>query len=292
MRRKWEEGKGTKTAARALGVAAVAGALLAGAAALGAHDFWVVPEMFRVPEGWSVHAAGQTGMEFPHSTAAIGEERVAEATLVSAERRVPVRGYTKSGHSLMMEAEPPAAGQWWVAVALEARPIRLSGVQFNGYLAHDGVWDVLERRKAAGKTGEAIAGDTVSEEYTKFAKALVQVGESGPEAYARPVGHAVEFVPLTDPAELEAGDELAARLLWRGEPLAGHAVFAGREGAGEGPTAHARTDSDGVVRFPLFVPGKWYLKAIKMVESDDPEFDYESFWATLTLEVGPGEGGE
>ncbi|MFB6241030.1 MAG: DUF4198 domain-containing protein, partial [Gemmatimonadota bacterium] len=249
---------------------------------LSAHDFWVVPQLFRVPEGWAVHVAGQTGMDFPESLSAIEPGRVAEAELVSSDARIPVEKSFRSGNSLMMEARPEDEGQWWVAVALESRPIRLSQEQFNSYLEHDGVWDVLEERRAA----ESLPTDSVDERYTKYAKALVQVGEGGPDAYGRRVGHPIEFVPLEDPFELRPGDRFRARLLWRGEPLAKHVVFAGRAGAGEGPTTHARTNDEGVVEFPLFVSGPWYLKAIHMAEApDDPELEYRSHWATLTFDV-------
>lgn len=263
--------------------------VVGGAAVLQAHDFWVVPQLFRVPEGWAVQVAGQTGMNFPESLSAIERGRVAEAELVSAEDRMPVEKSFRSGSSLMMEARPDAAGQWWVAVALETRPIRMSASQFESYLEHDGVWDVLEEwRSSSGSTA-----DSVDERYTKYAKALVQVGEGGPEAYGQRVGHPIEFVPLEDPFSLHPGDRFRARLLWRGEPLANHVVFAGRAGAGEGPTSHARTDSKGVVEFPVFVSGPWYLKAIHMAEdADDPEVEYRSHWATLTFRVPPAEGGE
>lgn len=261
--------------------------LVGGAAVLQAHDFWVVPQLFRVPDGWAVHVAGQTGMNFPESLSAIETGRVAEAELVSADRRMPLEKSFRSGNSLMMEARPDAAGQWWVAVALETRPIRLSASQFDSYLEHDGIWDVLEERRA----GDTSA-DSVDERYTKYAKALVQVGEDGPEAYGRRVGHPIELVPLDDPFSLHPGDRFRARLLWRGEPLADHVVFAGRAGAGAGPTSHARTDADGVVEFPVFVPGAWYLKAIHMAEDpDDPEVEYRSNWTTLTFRVPPAEGG-
>ena len=271
---------------RAGGLAAAL--LVGGVAALQAHDFWVVPRLFQVPEGWAVHVAGQTGMNFPESLSAIDEGRVAEAELVSADRRMPVEESFRSGTSLMMEARPDAAGQWWVAVALETRPIRMSASQFDAYLEHDGVWGVLEERRSSG-----TSADSVDERYTKYAKALIEVGEGGPEAWDRRVGHPVEFVLLEDPFSLHPGDRVRARLLWRGEPLANHVVFAGRAGAGEGPTSHARTDSNGVVEFPVFVPGAWYLKAIHMAEDgDDPEVEYRSHWATLTFRVPPAEGGE
>lgn len=267
------------------GLLLAAGLLLAGSTYLTAHDFWLVPELFRVPDGWTVHVAGQTGMEFPKSTSAIAPDRIARAELVSADRKIAVERTARSGASLMMEARPTASGQWWIAAALEPRTIRLTNKQFNGYLRHDGVWDVLERRE-----GDPDPPSHVREEYTKYAKALVQVGDGGPDAYDRSVGHRIEFVPVTDPFALKAGEDFRVRLLWKGEPLANEVVFAGREDAGEAPTWHSYTDSAGIATVPVFVPGSWYVKAIQMVEApDEASVDYRSYWATLSFHVG-GEG--
>lgn len=274
--------------------AALLGALLlmGGASVLSAHDFWVVPELFRVPSGWTVHAAGQTGMTFPESEAAVGPGRVESAELVAAGERVAVEKTARSGSSLMMEARPTADGQWWVAVVLHAREITLSADQFDQYLLHDGVWNVLEERRGSPGRSSSGARDSVRESYTKHAKALIQVGQGGGEVHDEAVGHPVEIVLLDDPFGLRPGEELRARVLWRGEPLSGQVVFAGREGAGSGPTAHAVTDGDGVARFPVFVPGRWYLKTIHMERArETPGLDYRSWWATTTFRVPEAEDG-
>ena len=46
-----------------------------------------------------------------------------------------------------------------------------------------------------------------------------------------------------------------------------------------------RTDADGVARFVLDSPGKWYVKFINMVPVSAPDLDYESKWATLTFQI-------
>lgn len=265
--------------------------LMGGVSVLTAHDFWLVPELFRVPEGWTVHVAGQTGMEFPQSDAAVAPARVATAELVSADERVGIDRAARSGSSLMMEARPPSDGGWWVAVALHPREITLSAEQFDRYLLHDGIWDVLERRRRESGAGPAAgARDSVRESYTKYAKALLQVGEGGPSVHGEAVGHPVEIVLLDDPFRSGPGEELRARVLWRGQPLAGQVVFAGREGAGSGPTSHAVTDDEGIARFHLFVPGRWYLKTIRMERAAEGSgLDYRSWWATTTFRVPEAE---
>ena len=110
-----------------------AGALLASAATLYGHDFWLVPDAFQIAEGAAIAVRGQTSSRFPTSEAAVALDRVAEARLLSA----------------------------------------------------DGV--------------------------------VVEVG-GGARAFARTAGHPLEFVPLSDPSALRAGERAAFRLLYRGRP--------------------------------------------------------------------------
>jgi hypothetical protein len=179
-----------------------------------------------------------------------------------------------------------AAGALLVGVSTKPRRIELSAADFDAYLEHDGVLDVLETRRRQG-----VSDAPVRERYSKHVKALFRVGgESGP-AWGLALGYPAEIVPLSDPNGLAAGGVLEARVLVRGAPLAGQLVYASYAGfaAGEGDAhreaLHARTDAQGVVRFTLPRAGRWYLRLIHMVPLEEQGVDYESLWATLTFEV-------
>ncbi len=71
-----------------------------------------------------------------------------------------------------------------------------------------------------------------------------------------------------------------------GEPVPNQLVFAGGHGAdGAMDEASARTDASGHVRFRLGEAGRWYVRFIHMVRTDDADLDYESKWATLSFEI-------
>lgn len=179
-------------------------------------------------------------------------------------------------------------GTYLIGVSTAARVIALTAEEFNDYLVHDGISDLIAQREAAGTTNR-----DATERYSKHVKALIQVGDARSDQWATELGYPVEFIPLSNPYELSRGDELRVRFLRAGEPVANQLVYAnydghhGHDAAGEHVEAvTTRTDANGVATIPLGGTGRWYVRTIHMVETTtEPDVDYESNWATLTFEV-------
>jgi uncharacterized GH25 family protein len=161
---------------------------------------------------------------------------------------------------------------------------------FESYLVEEGLDAIAEIRKERGES----AGPAV-ERYTKFAKAVVEVGDGSSAAptFRDAVGHALEILPLDDPTRIRAGEPLRLRVLFHSEPLAGVHVKGGRATpADENPIA-VTTDEQGECAVTATAPGRWYVRALHMVSlEEDPEVRWESYWATLTFEAQPASGGE
>lgn len=269
---------------RALAGIVPAGLALILGGSLLAHDFWLVPEFFVAPEGWRIHVYANTGERFPESMAALAPDRVARAHLVGADEEIVLDRMHTTGASLALEAAPPSVGQWYIGLEVRPRRIDLSAEQFNEYLAHDGLPDVLELRRRRGELDEPGR-----ERYSRGAKALIHVGEGGPTVWDRRLGHTIELVPLNDPERLQPGDTLRVRLLFRGDPVRDAVVAAGYDGH-EGHATRSRTDAEGIARLAIANSGRWYVRTIHMTERpEEPEFDWESYWATLTFEVADPE---
>ena len=179
-------------------------------------------------------------------------------------------------------------GTYLIGVATEARVFALTAEEFNEYLVHDGIVDMIEQREAAGMTD-----NDATERYSKHVKAVVQVGDVRSGEWANELGYPVEFIPLQNPYELGVGDELQVRFLRAGMPVADQLVYGSYEGhhghdeaAEHMEAVTTRTDADGVATIPLSGTGRWYVRTIHMVETtSEPDVDYESNWATLTFEV-------
>lgn len=228
---------------------------------------------------------------FEESENAIGRERMTDVSIAGPDGRVshpPASRWRDSANTAVLDFETGDPGTYVIGVSTKPRVFDLSGEEFDEYLRHDGVLDVYAARREAGELGTPA-----TERYSKHVKAIAQVGDRRTDTWARPLGYPVEFVPLDNPYEVDAGALFEVRFLSDGEPVADQRIYAGYEGyrpeqgeaEGREPVS-TRTDADGIARFEITRPGTWYVRAIHMVETgDEPGVDYESNWATLSFQV-------
>jgi ketosteroid isomerase-like protein len=252
-----------------------------------AHDFWLVPNAFQIAEGSAVEVRGQTSSKFPTSESAVTPDRITEARVVGGGEDVRVAEVSTSGTSLFLRHRPRGAGQRIVAVSIAPRSVRASGPGFKRYIELEGNPALAARYEREGLLPKT---DSITRRYAKYAKTFVEVGRNGPRSFSRVLGHPLEFVPLGDPAALKAGDTLALRLLYMGQPLpdmASHAGMARAEGDPE--DVHVATDRSGIVRVPLTRAGLWNVRTLHVVPAAAGSgADWESHFATVVFNVTAG----
>lgn len=274
---------------RALG----ASLLCALAFPLAADDFWLVPDVFRVAVDEALVLRGQTSSRFPTSRVAVTPDRIVRAMRHAADGEVPLSGFSVAGTSLLLRDRPGRAGQYVIAVEIGARSLRESAAGFRRYLELEGATAAVARVEREG----LLSGrDSVTRRYAKYAKAIVEVGSGGAAAFARNAGHPLEFVPITDPRALRAGDSLVVELRYRGAPLTGAPVHADRapfdaprSGTtdGHGEAGHAAvTDARGRFTVPISADGLWNVRAVHVVEAAAGSgADWDTHWGSLTFAV-------
>jgi hypothetical protein len=264
--------------------ASVGGALaltLAVATLAAAHDLFLKLETYFVPPRATVRVAVLNGT-FTVSEAAVGPERLADLSLVTPQGRETLSRalWQPSGDSTWLTLHTQKPGTYVVGASTLARVLTLSADDFNKYLKEDGLPDVLQGRADRGELGKPAR-----ERYQKHVKALLQVGEARTIDYETRLGYPAELVPLTNPYDAQVGDTLAFWCLVDGKAVPDQVVLAGGDGpGGERALAEGRSDAQGVVRFAIAAPGRWFIKFVHMVPGSG-RVDYESKWATLTFEI-------
>ena len=168
---------------------------------------------------------------FTESENTIDRNRMLDVSLVGNGERsaVDTAQWRDEGGTTVLDIQTGEAGTWVAGVSTRARNIEMTAEDFNGYLEHDGVLDMLEWRKE----NNALDQNAV-EKYSKHVKTLFQVGDKTTDDWQTVLGYPIEFVPLANPYEVHAGHDLEVQLLWQGKPLANQLVYIGSDHAGEG----------------------------------------------------------
>lgn len=267
----------------------VAGVVLVIATSLHAHDLFLKLQSFFLPAKSKVTISLLNGT-FDQSENTISRDRMQDVSIVgpAAQRTHPdTSQWYEDGALTLLDFTTGEPGTYVVGVSTKPRMIELSAEDFNNYLVHDGVLDVLEARKK-DKEMELAA----NEKYSKHVKALIQVGDKRTEAYKATLGYPIEIVPMQNPYTLKLGGVLPVQVLRAGKPVANQLVYASYDGhhAHDESGAHreaisTRTDGNGKASITLSKKGRWYIRLIHMAKSDEEGVDYESNWATLTLEI-------
>lgn len=178
---------------------------------------------------------------FDNSENVIDRERMVDASLVGNGKRMPIetsQWYEKDSITFL-NFKTGNTGTWVAGVSTAPRVIELKADDFNRYLKHDGVLDILEKRKANGTLGK----DAV-EKYSKHVKTIFQVGDKLSDDWNVELGYPIEFMPLENPYEIHTGHTLKVKLLRDGKPLANHLVYVGYNTRGIANHGHEHNHID------------------------------------------------
>lgn len=247
-----------------------------------AHEFWIAPHAYQVEPGAPVVADLLVGSNFQGSKQSYFPQRFARFEARMGETRVTVEG--RLGDIPAMNMVLPGEGLWVVVHETKGDSLQYrERTLFEGFVAHKDLGDVLERHAARG-----LPELTFREAYTRYAKALVAVGDGAGSDVE--VGLHTEIVALANPYTDNLSAGLPVRVLYEQAPRIGAQVelFA-RDRAGEVTVSYHRTNAAGEAVLPVR-PGVEYLADAVVMEdtgNDDPKAGpvWHSAWAALTFRV-------
>ena len=244
-----------------------------------AHDTWLIPDRFNITPESVVTLDLTSGMEFPKMEVGPKPERVESAKCRLAKRTLDITDKSAGPNSLRFKVELPESGVATFWVRLPPRSLELKPEEVKEYL------DEVDAPEELRKQWAGMKEKRWRESYTKHPKTFVRVGDSQSDpSWKEPVGMFLEIVPEKDPTVLRAGDDFSVRVLKDGAPFADFALNAVSAGEKKGETR--KTDAAGRVTFRLSKAGHWLFRGTDIRKSNRAETDYESDFATLTLEVG------
>lgn len=243
------------------------------------HNLWLVGKK----EPAQIRVSANTGDSFPESDSAVKPERIADFRLVSSSGSTPVENYRVAGHSLIADVQNTNKESFFIALALRAHPITLEAEKFGGYIAEENAREFVKPNFIAERTTAPQR-----ESYTKFAKVLVEnAGAPNGDISNLVAGHRLEIVLQIAPSSVGGNGKLPVKILFEGKPIAGLRVSSGCEEMNGGKySAHARSDDNGLAEIEIQNAGHWFVRThFIRPHADKENFDWESFWASVTFRV-------
>ncbi|MBB6463261.1 DUF4198 domain-containing protein [Flammeovirga kamogawensis] len=266
--------------------------LLSALIMLSSHDLYIKMETYFLKPNQETTLSLYNGT-FESSENSITRNRILDASIVSHGNRQTIDSSKwKDQDSTITQLSFTAgnAGTYVVGVSTKANTLAQSAFDFNVYLKHDGVLDMLSHR-----FDNALLDQDVVESYQKHVKAIYQVGEVKTDDWNTVLGYPIEFIPMESPYKKHTGETIDIRLLVDGKPVINQLVYANHKGIAhthDGGEAHShthgqklRTNEQGIVTVTLDEDGIYYLRTIHMVEVNNAEVTHKSKWATLSFEV-------
>ncbi len=242
------------------------------------HDFWIRPARFLVEPDNLLNVRLLVGDHLQGSPLRRDPAHIKEFVVVGPRGRENVPG--RDGADPAGWLRLPERGSYVVGYSSHPNTLTLPAQKFQNYLEEESLHHILALRAERGESSSEGV-----EAFSRSVKALVVCGNTDQLPGDRILGLELELLAEEHPAGLTPGSAVPVKILYRGLPLADHPLRAVWE---EDPevSIRQRTDERGRAVFELPAPGVWVIRTVHMIEADgNQEFDWESFWATLTFEL-------
>jgi uncharacterized GH25 family protein len=252
---------------------------------LPAHELWVSPQQYTVEMGEQISANVRNGENFDGDLLRFDPSRVRRLSISDAEGLRTAN--TQAGSDTTFAFVPRQSGMQILAYESVLNTVSYSKLpafeSFAREVGHD--WAIAAQRSLHKPDFEII------ENYFRYAKSLVQVGEiSGSDQL---LGMELELTAVTNPYVNSPDRPLEIKLYYQSKPLAGNqiAIFA-RSACKTLRVTSKTSSSSGSITIPGATPGEYMISAIQLRPASEQGrlltgASWESLWASLTFEV-PG----
>src|SRR5882762_2387763 len=244
-----------------------------------AEECWLWPEKFRYAIGEEIRIDFLTGENFvggsweKQNKAAVvqwlsvsGVNDLSKETTPTPGRNVALKVLREGTQMVAMETNT-LTREWGMG-------------KFERYLEDNGLDDIINARR-----NSHVLEEPVKEEYTRYAKVLVQVGEKTDDTYKKKAGLRLEIIPEKNPYTLRTGDHLQCRVWYEGKPSP-HALV--KVWSRLNRTTFLQTmytEDDGTIRFPVSTKGGWMVSTRKVIPGEKPGVDWHSLLGSLVFGI-------
>ena len=246
------------------------------------HEFWIEPTRYKLEPSEKIVANLRVGQYFKGNTFSFVPEKFVEFNVIDSSGKRPIDGRL---------GDLPAVSEHTIRTGLHVL-VHHSTVntltysdfaKFERFARKEGNTWLLDAHKHRG-----LPRNDVTETYTRYAKALVMVGNAeGQDEWA---GMPFEIVTETNPYADSSSGAISVRLLWNGQGMADKQISIFRKHGGcEATRTTVLTDTDGRASIPREPGGRFLLNSVHVTEPDAESKHtramWQSFWASTTFEL-------
>jgi hypothetical protein len=250
-----------------------------------AHDFWLQPNVYWLRPDTLIPMTVQVGHGPFRQRSPIQQNRIEHFAAIAPDGTpIDLRGSLHLGGNVAdADLKFRAPGAYVLVLETDNRAqSHLPAIRFNDYLKAEGLMAALAQRE---RTHRMDADG--SENYSRRAKALVQVGLPGAGSQnqvTRPLGLPLEIVPEVSPYTQPRPADLPVRVIYEGRPLAGALLKLTNLAQDAAPLETHLTDGAGRATFKMPGGGAWLLNVIwtKALPSAR-ETDFETVFSSLSF---------
>ena len=251
--------------------------LAVGALAATTRDFFLLPENFFLHKGEQLDLHLLMGDAFtkrqeiryePAKTTKFmlysGSKKI-DLTKMAKDSAAPVIGYTMSN-----------TGQALIEMTRGYDFSESSRDNYADFLNNQGLDKLAEKVKSGNQF-------RIKEKYTRYLKTLVCVEDHDGGVYDKVLNENYEIVLKDNPYKKRYGDDMSAKLLFKGKPLRGATITLYIKTTANVYPQNLITDKDGEVSFTVSREGIYMLRSVHVEQTTDKDADFESWWASYTF---------
>ncbi len=203
-----------------------------------AHEFWIEPVRFDISTTENLIANLNVGQHFKGNPQSFIPDKFVELSITDSRGNRAVSG--RLGELPAVNVPVQRAGLH--ILTYQSRPqsaVYEDFAKFERFATKEGNAWILDQHRRRG-----LSRRNVTEAYTRYAKALVQVGDAA--GADRIMGMPLELVLETNPYADSTGEDVAVTLLWQGKGLASAQISVFRKYGGcDATRSTAVTEIDG-----------------------------------------------
>ena len=244
------------------------------------HEFWLQPKKYRYKVGEDMKVDFMVGESFNGEFWDLKRHKAEKLEMhnLSGKKDLLKGVMTTEGNNLSFKFSQQ--GTHLLVMQSDAAYIEMEAQKFNDYLKEDGLDYILEERKKTNGLNNPS-----KENYTRFAKLLVQAGDKADDTFKKEAGLRLEITPDKNPYTLASGDYLQCQVLFEGKPSEHALVKVWSHIGNKVFLQNIYTENDGTIKFPISNKGSWMVSSVRMIHSEKDESNYHSLWTSLVFGI-------